>query len=206
MPFRSVPLMFHVKHRSNGVDAVQIAVTIPHLTPPAKIPLHGTAYTGAMAVTKANSGGRLAASDVVRVDAFTPWWVKCPRCSGLAHMTPNWSERKGESKCVHCGAVYSVPLSADYRRVYPELALCFRAEFRDEVFWALNGEDLAHLELVIRATLRERQVLGPASGKFRERGTTNQNMPFNLPAWLLSAKNRPDLLRLPAKLRKTVPQ
>jgi hypothetical protein len=59
---------------------------------------------------------------------------------------------------------------------------------------------------VIRATLRERQVSGPASAKFRERGRTNRNMPFNLPAWLLSAKNRPDLVRLIAKLRKTAPQ
>jgi hypothetical protein len=158
-----------------------------------------------MAVKKATSGERLAASDVVRVDTFSPWWVKCSRCSGLAHMTPNWSERKAESKCVHCGAVYSVPLSDDYRRLYLELPLWFRADFRDEVFWALNGEHLDDLERVIRATLRERQVLGRASGKIRKRGMTNQNMPFNLPAWLLSAKNRPDLLRLIAKLRKTAP-
>jgi hypothetical protein len=159
-----------------------------------------------MTIRKANSGERLAVTDVVRVDAFTPWWVKCTRCSGLAYMTPSWSERNGESKCVHCGAVYSVLLSDDYRRLYLELPLWFRADFRDEVFWALNGEHLDHLERVIRATLRERQVLGRASGKFSQRGMTNQNMPFNLPAWLLSAKNRPDLLRLIAKLRKTVPQ
>lgn len=159
-----------------------------------------------MAVKKATSGGRLAATDVVRVDVFTPWWVKCSRCSGLAHMTPSWSERKGESKCIHCGAVYFVPLSDDYRRLYVDLPLWFRADFREEIFWALNGDHLAHLERVIRATLRERQVWGPATANFRERGMTNQNMPFNLPAWLLSAKNRPDLLRLIAKLRKTVPQ
>jgi hypothetical protein len=148
----------------------------------------------------------LAASDVVRVDTFTPWWVKCSRCSGLAHMTPNWPQRKGESKCVHCGAVYSVSFSDDYRRLHLDLPLWFKADFRDEVFWALNGAHLAHLERVIRATLRERQVIGPPGEKFRTRFITNRNMPFNLPAWLLSAKNRPDLLRLIAKLRKTVPQ
>ena len=158
-----------------------------------------------MNVRKPNSGGRLAASDVVRVDAFTPWWVKCSRCSAVAHMTPRWSERKGECKCVHCGAVYSVPLSADYRRLYLELPLWFRADFRDEVFWALNGEHLDHSERVIGATLRERQVWDPAARNFARRGMTNRNMPFNLPAWLLSAKNRPDLLRLIAKLRKTAP-
>lgn len=101
--------------------------------------------------------------------------------------------------------LYSIPLSADYDRLYLDLPLWFRADFREEIFWALNGEHLAHLERVIRATLRERQVWSPATAKFRDRGMTNQNMPFNLPAWLLSAKNRPDLLRLIAKLRKTVP-
>jgi hypothetical protein len=39
--------MFHVKHRSNGVDAVQITVTKTHLSVPDKIPLRRTAYTGA---------------------------------------------------------------------------------------------------------------------------------------------------------------
>jgi len=31
-------------------------------------------------------------------------------------------------------------------------------------------------------------------------------MPFNLPAWILSAKNRPDLLRLIQRLRETIPK
>jgi len=84
------------------------------------------------------------------------------------------------------------------------LPLWLREDFRGEVFWALNGEHLAHLERVIRATLRERPVFGRESPKFRKREITNQNMPFNLPAWLLSAKNRSDLLRLITRLRKTV--
>jgi hypothetical protein len=120
-------------------------------------------------------------------------------------MTPRWPESKGECKCGNCGAVYFVLLSADYRRLYIELPLWLRADFRGEVFWALNGEHLAHLERVIQATLRERPVFGGESAKFRKRGMTNQNMPFNLPAWILSAKNRPDLLRLITRLRKTLP-
>jgi len=149
--------------------------------------------------------GRLAAGDVVRVQVFAPWWVKCSRCSDLAYMTPEWPESNAECKCGNCGAVYSIPLSPDYRRLYIDLPLWLRADFRGEVFWALNGEHLAHLERVIRATLRERPVFERDSPKFRKRGMTNQNMPFNLPAWLLSAKNRPDLLRLITRLRKTVP-
>lgn len=160
---------------------------------------------------------RLATRDVVRVQVFTPWWVKCSRCSDLAYMTPRWPESNAECKCGNCGAVYSIPLSADHARLYIDLPLWLRADFRGEVFWALNGEHLAHLERVIQATLRERPVFERESHqavcsestrertRFRKRGMTNQNMPFNLPAWLLSAKNRPDLLRLITRLRKTVP-
>jgi hypothetical protein len=68
---------------------------------------------------------------------------------------------------------------------------------------SLNEEHLDHLERVIKAELRERPVIQLA--KIRIRYKTNQNMPFNLPSWVLSAKNRPGLLRLIARLRKTIP-
>jgi hypothetical protein len=148
---------------------------------------------------------RLTTKDVVKVQSFTPWWVKCSKCSNLAYMTPRWPESEGECKCVNCGALYRVPFSADYGRLYIELPLWFRADFRGEVFWALNGEHLNHLERLIQATLRERPIFGLKKTNLQKRGMTNQNMPFNLPAWLLSAKNRPDLLRLVVRLRKTLP-
>ena len=152
---------------------------------------------------------RLAAKDVVRVGVFTPWWVRCSRCSHLAYMTPMLPERKADCKCGACGAIYSISLSANYSTFYTKLPLWLRVDFRDTVFWALNNDHLDYLERVIRATLRERPVLIPISGHetsvIRSRAMTNQNMPFNLPAWLLSAKNRPDLLKLIVKLRKTVP-
>jgi hypothetical protein len=163
-------------------------------------------YTDGMSAKKPSSeADRLATRDVVRLQTFTPWWVKCSRCLGLAYMTPRWADGKAECKCGHCGAIYSVPLSLDDGRLYIELPFWFKANFRGEVFWAVNGEHLDHLKRVIHATLRERPVFGQESPKFRKRSITNQNMPFNLPAWLLSAKNRPDLLRLITRLRKTVP-
>jgi hypothetical protein len=113
-------------------------------------------------------------------------------------MWPQWAKEIGECKCPSCGAVYTIEVSRDqFARAVKSLPLWFKSGFRNQVFWALNQEHLAYLEQVISAGLRERAVF---SGK---RITQNQAMPFVLPAWLLSAKNRPDLLRLIARLKKT---
>jgi hypothetical protein len=139
--------------------------------------------------TKSN---RLALKDVVRVDTFKPVWVSCSRCSELAYMTQRWPEGTGECKCLGCGAIYSLSLGQNYATRYLKLPLWLKANFRGHIFWAANGDHLDHLERVIQAELRERPVIQLA--KVRERFRTNQNMPFNLPPWILSAKNRPDLL------------
>jgi len=119
-------------------------------------------------------------------------------------MTPRWTESRGECTCISCGAIYHLSLGQKYSTRYLELPLWLKANFRGHTFWAVNGDHLNHLERVIEAELRERPMIQQA--KVRERFRTNQNMPFNLPAWLLSAKNRPDLLRLIHRLRKTIPQ
>jgi hypothetical protein len=151
-----------------------------------------------------NTNDRFALKDVLRVDSFEPVWVCCSRCSELAYMTPRWSDRRGECKCISCGAIYNLSLDQEYATRYLQLPLWLRANFRGHIFWAVNEEHLNHLARVIQAELRERPVIQQA--KVRERFRTNQNMPFNLPAWILSAKNRPDLLRLIHRLRKTIPR
>ena len=151
-----------------------------------------------------STSNRLVRKDVIRVDSFEPVWVACSRCSELAYMTPNWSEGQGGCKCIRCGAIYNVSLGQKYATRYLELPLWLKANFRGHIFWAVNGDHLNHLERVIQAELRERPVIQQA--KVRERFRTNQNMPFNLPAWILSAKNRPDLLRLIQRLRETIPK
>lgn len=153
--------------------------------------------------TLAKTGNRLTLNDIVRVDKFEPVWICCSRCSELAYMTPRWPERTGECKCVSCGAIYSLTLGQKYATRYLELPLWLKANFRSHTLWAVNGDHLNQLERVIQTELRERPVIQQA--KLRERLKTNQNMPFNLPAWILSAKNRPDLLRLIQRLRKTIP-
>jgi hypothetical protein len=118
-------------------------------------------------------------------------------------MTPRLAGT-GECTCLACGAIYNLSLGQNYATRYLNLPLWLKANFRGHTFWAVNGDHLDHLERVIHAELRERPVIQLA--KVRKRFRTNQNMPFNLPAWILSAKNRPDLLRLIQRLRKTIPQ
>lgn len=149
---------------------------------------------------------RLKLEDVVRVRKFKPVWVRCEKCRELAYMKEMWPERKGQCKCLVCGAIYTLPLVGNDATRYPRMPLWLKANFKGHVFWALNGEHLDYLGRIIQAELRERPVSQFVRGGAQERFVTNQNMPFNLPSWILSAKNRPDLLRLIRPLRKTVPQ
>jgi len=118
-------------------------------------------------------------------------------------MTPRWPERSGECRCGQCGAIYRLSLGTNLSTRYMELPLWLKHNFRKHVFWAVNGDHLDQLERIIQAELRERPVIQLA--KERERFRTNQNMPFNLPSWILSAKNRTGLLKLIQRLRATIP-
>jgi len=95
--------------------------------------------------------------------------------------------------------LYKIPINRNYARQVVDLPLWLKASFRENVLWAVKGEHLDYLEQVVGATLRERPIL---NGK-RESFATS--MPFNLPSWILSAKNRAGLLRLIEKPRKTIP-
>lgn len=154
--------------------------------------------------TQENKPKRLALKDVVRVDSFEPVWVRCAKCSQLAYMTARRPEDRGECKCGRCGAIYRLSLGLNYAKRYTELPLWLKANFRGHVFWAVNEDHLNHMERVIQAELRERPVIQLPKA-VRARFKTNQNMPFNLPSWILSAKNRPDLLRLIQRLRRSIP-
>lgn len=141
---------------------------------------------------------RLTRQDIATVNDFQPWWIRCLKCSRLAYMTPNWGKMEGACKCGACGKVYSLQFSPEYERRFSSLPLWLKSDFRGNVFWALNSEHLQLLERVIRSTLRERPVM------LGKRLSFTMRMPFNLPSWILSAKNRPDLLKLIARLRATI--
>jgi hypothetical protein len=143
---------------------------------------------------------RLNPSDMVRIDEFKPWWIRCSKCSQLAYMMPMEPETKGECKCPSCGGVYKISFDREFDWKFPSLPLWLKADFRGNIFWALNAEHLELLERVIRSQLRERPIY---KGK---RLSLTTRMPFNLPSWILSAKNRSDLLKLIARLRSTIPE
>jgi hypothetical protein len=92
---------------------------------------------------------RLKPSDMVTIDEFKPWWIRCSKCSQLAYMMPMWREMKGECKCPSCGGVYKLSFDREYDRRFPSLPLWLKADFRGNVFWALNAEHLQLLERVI---------------------------------------------------------
>ena len=142
---------------------------------------------------------RLAPADILTIDAFTPWQIRCEKCSELAYLQPRWNEMRGDCRCGACGATYFVAFSSDFSRRFIEAPLWLKANFRRHVFWALNVAHLEQLERVISCSLRERPIVRSRRQKFTMR------MPFNLPAWMLSAKNRDDLLKLIQRLRKTLP-
>ena len=142
---------------------------------------------------------RLTRKDLATINDFKRWWIRCSKCSRLAYMTPNWEEMEGECKCGACGGMYSIQFDPEYDRRFSRLPLWLRASFRGNIFWALNGEHLELLERISRSTLRERPVM------LGRRLSFTMRMPFNLPSWILSAKNRSDLLRLIARLRATIP-
>ncbi len=148
---------------------------------------------------------RLASEVGVRIEQFVPWWVVCDRCHKMAKLWPNWTEKRGEGKCECCGAIFTVVLDLGYLPVaIRKMPLWLKAEFRRHVFWALNGDHLLCLEHIVEAGLRERAVYSLPRGTKR-RMMQNQSMPWVLPAWLLSAKNRPDLFRLIARLKGKIP-
>lgn len=142
---------------------------------------------------------RLPTNTIRRINDFAPLWVKCKECSSIATANAEWSNRTCQCKCKTCGAIYQIAIARDYDRQFVDLPLWLKADFRGKILWAVNGEHLDFLEEIVAATLREKVVWGTA------RISLNGAMPYNLPSWLLSAKNRPDLLRVIKKLKKTIP-
>ena len=132
------------------------------------------------------------------IDSFVPWWVKCDKCSRVAMLWPECQKKSaGKVRCDRCGTVRTLPGNEGGAHfVHRRFPLVLRSDFCNHVFWALNPDHLQFLEVSIAAQLRERPVVDGKRLKF------TRQMPFDLPAWLLAAKNREDLLRLIKKLRR----
>lgn len=73
------------------------------------------------------------------------------------------------------------------------LPLWLRTEFRGRLLWAVNEPHLDFLERFVAAGVREQSP-------------GNSTLASRLPAWIKSAKHRPALLRVFARMRSTLPE
>src|SRR5882672_7376884 len=94
---------------------------------------------------QSRQGGARRISDFRFVGAFTPWWVECRECAGLATMQRDWDHRTCGCKCKNCGAIYQITMAKDYSRSFVEIPFWLKANFRGEVLWPVNGEHLYYL-------------------------------------------------------------
>jgi hypothetical protein len=108
--------------------------------------------------------------------------VTCPHCAKCALWT-------------QCAAL-RVPALEQWR---PDpvfrLPVWLRARCRHGIFWAYNLRHLDQIEAFVGASLRERQ-------RDPVHGWSNRAWTSRLPAWISSAKNREEVLRCIARIRR----
>ncbi|QNP69034.1 hypothetical protein IAG44_05975 [Streptomyces roseirectus] len=123
--------------------------------------------------------------------------VRCPRCDRLAHRETHRSKAAGETSrwrviCRSCGLSWA--------RWTPDkcpLTLWLQADTRHGTVWAYNLEHLTLLRDFVAADLREH-------APWYEHEHRRMTLVARLPAWLKSAKNRPEILRTIDRLRASV--
>lgn len=135
--------------------------------------------------------------------------VRCPTCGEcatvLAHLgAPEFRAGGGRRvarrrlRCRACGlaedAFPVTPVFGEPADPYFRQPLWLQADCRGHLLWAYNAGHLDLLESYVAARLRER---GPIPG--------TMSLVERLPAWLKSAKNRADVLRLIRRLRASLP-
>lgn len=123
-------------------------------------------------------------------------WVVCFSCGKKAIAKVDFEHKIARLFCVHCGynketSTVLIPngtlkMAAHH---YFKAELWLQANFKKEVFWALNGKHLAYLERYISASLRE------------HKDRTGFTLLEKLPKFYHEAKNREELLKIIAKLK-----
>ncbi|WP_158885738.1 hypothetical protein [Amycolatopsis anabasis] len=134
--------------------------------------------------------------------------VHCPRCDARAKVIsrpgdpPARLHDRRRLVCFACGHAADETREAAKTRCGPAgvgtvrdpffgCRLWLQADCRGEVLWAYNLRHLAYLRSYVEAGLREKFVPDPANGSYRR-----MTMTAKLPAWLKSAKNRSEVLRV----------
>lgn len=131
-----------------------------------------------------------------------PTLVECPRCKGCAIITehdacPGSSEKhaRGGTRCTairgtcpSCGLVTEGSMAGE---------LWLRTPCCGETLWAYNGRHLAVIEDYVRATVRK--GISPDNERA---GCRNTTVAARLPKWIITAKNRDEVLKGIARLRE----
>jgi len=135
--------------------------------------------------------------------------VACPKCSAAARVTLSDAAAAGRfeprrltcTACTHRGTLRVNAISlgrfagGTARDPYFGLPLRLQTPTRHGVLFAYNGDHLAWIEAYVAAPLRERRI---------DSGRANRSIVSRLPQWVKSAKNREDVLRAVARLRRSL--
>lgn len=136
--------------------------------------------------------------------------VACPHCAqcavvGLrtldapAKAGPFRANRQARFTCAHCGrnAHRNAFLRWNNGACDPvfRLPVWLWIRCRHGILWAYNPRHLDQIEAFVGASLRERQ-------RDPEHGWSNRAWTSRLPAWISAAKNRQEVLRCIARIRR----
>lgn len=117
--------------------------------------------------------------DPDKVDSFAPRRFSCTACGS----SKDWSEQK-------IGRRYTVD-------AYFHYPLWLQTSCCGQTLWAYNLRHLEFIEAFVRAKLRERTP-------DELYGWSNRSLFSRLPKWIQSGKNREEIIKAIAKIRKSV--
>lgn len=118
--------------------------------------------------------------------------AKCGKCASLlgfaVHRRPKAVWRVANCSCLHCGHQWTTPAGLHFFSRGP---LWLKMPCHKNVLWILNRPHLDFMERFIAADLREERMPEMSS----------RRLSSALPRWLISGKNRDDVVRCLKKLR-----
>jgi hypothetical protein len=133
--------------------------------------------------------------------------VTCPKCASAGQVLPSGVSRAYPKVPAFAPRRFSCAASlhraeshggiltfgTDGRDPYLRLPLRLQARTRHGMLYAYNSAHLDWIEAFVAAPLRERRV---------ESGSANRSIASRLPPWVKSAKNREEVLRAVARMRR----
>jgi len=144
---------------------------------------------------------RMQVREHLRLEQFMPphhpILVACEKCGKCATLREFVFPRKpktmvlrlGNCSCLHCGHQWTVQAGVDF---FSDGPLWLKIPCHKNVLWILNQPHLEFMEQFISADLREERMPERSS----------RRLSSALPRWLISGKNREDVVRCLKKLRE----